>query len=378
MKVALVRAKYSPFGGAERVLNSAVESLVTLGATPTIVTRSWPANASAGAGAGAAVAHRLVNPRYMTSAGRDRGFARAVCAELEQQHFDLVQSYERLPCCDVFHAVEGVHAEWLFQRRRIQSAVQRFGVAINPHHRYMLGVERRMFESPRLRAVICVSQMVKREISARFNVPDDRLSVIYGGIDCEYFHPGLRQLHRQPTRAQLGMPVDAPVALFVGSGFARKGVAAYLDTLARIDGLYGIVVGHDKHIHRYRRRAAQLGLEKRVRFTGGIKDVRPFYGASDIFLMPTVYEPFGLTFGEAMACGLPVVASNKAGAADWITEGVSGFVVDPAHVSALVSAVNQALARPEMGIAGRAAVMPYTPARITADYAAFYRGLLPR
>jgi UDP-glucose:(heptosyl)LPS alpha-1,3-glucosyltransferase len=278
----------------------------------------------------------------------------------------------------VFHAVEGVHAEWLFQRRRIQSAVERFGVAINPHHRYVLHAERRMFESPRLRAVICVSQMVKREIAARFSIPDDRLSIIYGGIDCTYFHAGLRDLHRQPTRAHLGIPVDASVALFVGSGFARKGVAAYLDTLARIDGLYGIVVGHDKHIDRYRQRAAQLGLEKRVIFTGGIKDVRPYYGASDIFLMPTVYEPFGLTFGEAMACGLPVVASTKAGAADWITEGVSGFVVDPADVSALVSAVNQALARPGMGVAGRAAVMPYTPARITADYAAFYRDLLSR
>lgn len=370
MKVALVRARYSPFGGAERVINSAVESLIALGASPTIVTRAWPENAAV------RVDHRIVNPRYLTSAGRDRGFGRAACALLASEDFNLVQSYERLPCCDVFHAVEGVHAEWLAQRRRIQTPLKRLGVAINPHHRYVLDVERRMFQSPRLRAVICVSEMVRREIASRFGVSAERLKVIYGAIDCDYFHPRLRDEHRAAIRMRLGIPASAPVALFVGSGFERKGVAGFLDIVARIGGLHGIIVGHDKHIDRFRARAARLGIGARVAFTGGIGDVRPYYGAADVFLMPTIYEPFGLTFGEAMACALPVVASSKAGAADWIREGVNGFVVDPLDTGAIVRAVESALANPAMGEAGREAVLPYTPAKITADYAAFYRQLL--
>ena len=91
MKLALIRAKYDPFGGAERFLNSAVDALLMQGASPTIITRAWPQSADA------RVAHRIINPRYLTSAGRDRGFARDLMALLKTQSFDLVQSYERIP-----------------------------------------------------------------------------------------------------------------------------------------------------------------------------------------------------------------------------------------------------------------------------------------
>ena len=129
MKIALIRAKYDPFGGAERFLNSAAEALVAQGASPTIITRAWPQSGSA------SIAHRIVNPQYFTSAGRDRGFAQATCELLQTEKFDLVQSYERIGCCDVFHAVDGVHAEWLAQRKRVQSPLKQWGVRINPHHR---------------------------------------------------------------------------------------------------------------------------------------------------------------------------------------------------------------------------------------------------
>ncbi len=135
MKLALIRARYDPFGGAERFLNSAAEAMVTEGISPTIITRAWPQSANA------AIAHKIVDPHYLTTAGRARGFARAACALLQTEKFDLVQSYERLACCDVFHAVDGVHAEWLAQRMRVQSPVKKFGVRINPHHRYLLEAE---------------------------------------------------------------------------------------------------------------------------------------------------------------------------------------------------------------------------------------------
>ena len=370
MKIAFVRARYSPFGGAERFLNSAAESVIAQGASPTIITRAWPQSA------GAAIRHRVVNPGYLTSAGRDRGFARAACRLLAQERFDLVQSYERLACCDVFHAVDGVHAEWLVQRQRVQTGLQRLGVRINPHHRYVLQAERAMYASPRLRAVICISKMVKHNIVQHYDVAEDRLHVIYGSIDCTTFHPGLRDEHRTSLRKLHGIPDSARVALFVGSGFERKGVAGFLATVARVDGLFGLVVGHDKHIARHRATADQLGLAGRVIFTGGISDVRPCYAASDVFLMPTLYEPFGLVFGEAMACGLPVITSPQAGAADWIEHGVNGFVVDPLDVPAMAEAITGALNDPGMGTRARQTVLPYNQASTAARYAELYQRLL--
>jgi len=370
MKIALVRAKYNPFGGAERFLNSAAESLVAQGASPTIVTRAWPHSA------GAAIQHRVVNPRYLTSAGRDRGFAHAACGLLAREPFDLVQSYERLACCDVFHAVDGVHAEWLVQRQRVQTRLQRLGVRINPHHRYVLQAERAMYASPRLRAVICISEMVKQNVMRHYGVAEERLHVIYGSIDCTAFHPGLRDEYRTGLRKRHGIPESAPVALFVGSGFERKGVAGFLAAVAKVDGLFGLVVGHDKHIARHRAAASRLGLAGRVIFTGGISDVRPCYAASDVFLMPTLYEPFGLVFGEAMACGLPVITSPQAGAADWIRHGVNGFVVDPLDIPAMAVAINRALNAPGMGALARQSVLPHDQASTAARYAELYRRLL--
>ena len=370
MKLALIRAKYDPFGGAERFLNSAAEALVAQGASPTIITRAWPQSANA------AISHRIVNPRYFTSAGRDRGFAAGVVELLRTQQFDLVQSYERFAGCDVFHAVDGVHAEWLAQRKRVQSPLKQFGVRINPHHRYLLNAEREMYHSPKLRAVICISQMVKQDVLRHYDIAPEKLHVIYGSIDAETFHPRLRDEHRQTLRKQLKIPQDAPIAIYVGSGFERKGVIGFLLSVAEVEGLGAIIVGRDKRMFHYQAFADSIGLTDRVIFTGGINDVRPYYAASDVFVMPTLYEPFGLVFGEAMACGLPVVASRQSGAADWISHGVDGFVVDALDTSAIAQSIEAALADPAMGMRARAKVLPHTPAATGAQYAALYRQLL--
>ncbi len=370
MKIALVRARYNPFGGAERFLNSAAEALVARGDLPAIITRSWPDSDHAG------IEHRIVNPRYFTKAGRDRSFAVATAALLRQERFDLVQSYERIEGCNVFHAVDGVHAEWLHQRQRVQGGMKRFGTRINPHHRYVLRAERAMYASTKLKAVICISEMVKENVMRHFGVAAGKLHVIYGDIDSDRFHPGLRDEYRTDTRQSLNIPAAAPVVIFVGSGFERKGAASFLATVAKVNGVHGIVVGHDKQLARYRTLAARLGIAERVHFTGGIKDVRPYYAASDIFLMPTLYEPFGLVFGEAMACGLPAITSPEAGAADWIRHRENGFVVDPLDIAGLANAVERAIADPSMGARARQAVLPYTRADTAARYAALYRQLL--
>ncbi len=371
MKIALVRAHYNPFGGAERFLNVAVDAMLAHQHTPTILTRAWPKRANVN------IAHRIINPRYVTSAGRDRNFANATRALLRQSDFDLVQSYERFQDCDVFHAVDGVHAEWLLQRERIQSPLQRLGVRLNPHHRYLREAEREMYHSSALRAVICISQMVKADILAHYQIDPAKLHVIYGPIDTEAFHPRLIEAHRETTRHKYAIAANAPVAIHVGSGFERKGVAAFLRSVALVPGLHAFVVGHDKKIAHYRAMAKTLGIAARVFFTGGIADVKPYYAASDVFVMPTIYEPFGLVFGEAMACGLPVVSSTKAGAADWIRHGMNGFVVEATDIAAIAAAIEAAIAAPAIGLRGREIVLARNQTDAGEQYAELYKQLVP-
>src|SRR5512147_1218730 len=103
-RVALVRQRYAHDGGAERFVSRALEALRSRDVRLTLVTREWRG------GEGFDVL--TCNPFYLGRLWRDWSFARAVCRRLEAESFDLVQSHERLACCDVYRAGDGVHREW--------------------------------------------------------------------------------------------------------------------------------------------------------------------------------------------------------------------------------------------------------------------------
>lgn len=369
-RIALVRGRYDPFGGAERFVQNAVAALRDQGAALTIVTRRWPDHD------GTAL---VLDPFYVGGWWRDWSFARAVCAELSRRHFDLVQSHERIACCDVYRAGDGVHAEWLAQRSRIQSPAQRLSTRLNPHHRFLLAAERQLFTGERLRAVICNSAMVRDEIRARFSTDPAKLVLIRNAVDTAKFHPGLRAEFRDALRNQVKLPRDANIVAYVGSGFERKGVGALLQALARADSTTcALVVGKDKHAPRYIAQARALGLADRVRFVGAVSDVRPYYAAADSFALPTLYDPFPNAALEAMACGLPVITTTKCGAAEVLREGETGFVRDAIDIEGLAGAIarlDPATAR-RMGEAAREAVLPLTPESMAREYVDLYARLL--
>ncbi len=371
-RVALVRGRYDPAGGAERFVQAALAALRSQGASITIVAREWPDHD------GSAI---LVRPFHLGSLWRDRAFARAACAELARRRFDLVQSHERIACCDVYRAGDGVHAQWLEERARAQGPLARLATRLSPHHRYLLGAERALFASPRLRAVICNSEMVRGEIAARFGTDPAKLVLIRNAVDAARFHPGLRGEMRTAVRQQLGIPRDAPLALHVGSGFERKGVRFLLEALARARTRPWLAVaGRDKRGARYASLARRLGIADRVRFVGSVSDVRPYLAAADSFVLATLYDPQPNAALEAMAAGLPVLTTPKCGAAELLTEGESGYIRDALDVPGLAEAMDR-LEPPAcavLGGAARAAVLPYSPEAMAEEYLALYRRLLRR
>jgi UDP-glucose:(heptosyl)LPS alpha-1,3-glucosyltransferase len=372
IRLAVVRQRYTPFGGAERFLESALQALVDHGVAVTLYTRGW-------SGTPQRIDPRIVDPFHIGGLWRDAGFARAVCRALAASDADLVQSHERLACCDVFRAGDGVHAAWLDERLRHLAPLRRLGVRVNPHHRYRIAMERRMFASGRLRAVICNSRMVKDDIRARFRVPDERLHVIYNAVASDVFTPALRS-HRARIRTRHRIPDAATVFLQVGSGFERKGVATSIDALARLPApAHLIVVGKDKRLARYAGRARALGLSGRVTLAGPQADPRPYYGAADAFVLPTLYDPCPNAALEAMACALPIVTSTRSGAAELALEHEAGFVCEPGDAATLAThmrALHDGVLRVRLGANARKAVLPLTSEAMTARLLALYRLLL--
>jgi UDP-glucose:(heptosyl)LPS alpha-1,3-glucosyltransferase len=340
MKIAVIRQRYNPYGGAERFVARALTALAKQGAEMTVVAREWKA--------GVDLRTLKVDPFYVGRLWRDRSFAHAVCARLATERFDIVQSHERLSCCDVYRAGDGVHRQWLENRARAAGALARLADRLSPYHRYVLGAEAALFASPRLKAVICNSRMVREEIRKWFGVPEEKLHVMYNGVDLDAFVPELREAHRARVRAELRVPEAAKVFLHVGSGFARKGVGTVIAALSRLADRSArlFVVGADRSASAMRAIAARAGVAERVHFTGGQDDVKPWYGAADCFVLATLYDPFPNAALEALASGLPAIVSRQCGAAELVKEGATGRVVDALDVDAFARAMND--------IAGRA------------------------
>jgi UDP-glucose:(heptosyl)LPS alpha-1,3-glucosyltransferase len=371
LKVAFVRQRYAHDGGAERFVSRALDALRSRNVSLTLVTREWRG------GEGFEVI--ACNPFYLGRLWRDWSFARAVCRELGKRPFDLVQSHERIACCDIYRAGDGVHREWLKQRSRVLGRAGRLGLALNPYHHYVKAAERAVFTSARLKAVICNSRMVRDEIKRYFHLPDDKLPVIYSGVDTSVYHPDLKK-HRAEIRARYGIPEGATLFLFVGSGFERKGLSALLQAMARLpDNVFLLVVGRDKHAQRFQRDAGALGLSRRAFFAGAQSDVKPYYGAADALALPTLYDPFPNVVLEAMASGLPVVTSLQCGAAELIENGRNGFAGDALDVegqAGFMRALLDEQTRQRLGLAARQTVEPLTLAAMSNRLAQLYQALL--
>lgn len=373
MRLAIIRQRYTPHGGAERFVEGALEALLERGVAISLYTRQWPNTRLQ------LIEPVLCNPFYIGRLWRDWSFARAVCGAVATKAPELVQSYERLLCCDVYRAGDGVHRVWLDEWLRDASAFKRWRVESNFYHRYLLDIERRLFASPWLRAVICNSKMVRDEIHERFGLSLEKLPVIYNAVDSAVFSPELKQ-HRADVRQKLGVPDTATVFLLVGSGYARKGVATAIQALTKLpSNTYLFVVGREKSARPYKRLARHLGIARRVVLLGAQDDPRPFYGAADAFVLPTLYDPCPNAALEAMACGLPVVTSTKCGAAELVTENDAGLVCAARDVDALARhmiTLTDAEARRLLGARAREAVLPLTPASMTVQLVLLYRDLI--
>ena len=360
MKVALVRQRYSPYGGAERFVARALPAMERSGADLTLISRSekgWGARR-----------FLRVDPFYLGNLWLDWSFARAARAAWRREHFDVVQSHERIPGCDVYRAGDGVHRRWLELRRAPAGALERLGIALNPYHRYVCKAEKRMLEHPRLRAVICNSKMVREEILRGFRIAPEKLHVIYNGVDLEHFHPRERERLRAAARAELGCGPGDTVFAFVGSGFSRKGLDAAIDAVSKTP-FWLAVVGRDR---------MKPAAHPHIRFLGGKEDVRPYYAAADCFLLPSRYDPFPNTVLEAMAMGLPAIVSSHCGAAEVIERGVNGWVCRPDDapgIARLMQEAASAVRDGRMGKAARASAERYGFDAMAAQLARLYESL---
>jgi UDP-glucose:(heptosyl)LPS alpha-1,3-glucosyltransferase len=343
MKVALVRQRYTDFGGAERYTSALAEHLIDAGHEVHVFAHEWKGKKKR-AKDGDIVFHRVPMLEGL-SVLEVVSFAVNSRRMLKRERFDIIHSFERTLYQDIYRAGDGCHREWLIQRKKIDPWYKRMTQAINPLHLGLLRIEREIFREGNYRAIIAISKRGKEEIVKHYSVPPEKITVIYNAIDTKRFDLKERKTIRSDVRKALGIPQKVPVLLFVGSGFRRKGLPAVIRALRGLDSeIRLMVIGKDR-IGPYRTLAREEGVDKRVIFVGPVVDVENYYSASDLFVFPTIYEPFGNVCLEAMAAGLPVVTSRICGASEVLDEGTNGFIVnDPIDHVEIADKVRKGLA----------------------------------
>jgi len=273
MKIKFLRLKKNKFGGAEIYLSRLIDELKKRNFEYEVKYTSAP--------------------KFLSSWLKIIWFNIETCLFKKNQFYF---SLERIVCPDIYRAGDGVHKTFLKIEKKSK---------LNPLHYVYLFIEKRAFNNAK--KIIAISNMVKRNIIEEYNIPENKIEVVYNGI------PLKDKVEYTDIKEEFNI-TNEKILLYVGSGFKRKGVKEALEIVSKLNGNFKFfVVGKEKNMQWYKEYAKKLKIDKKVIFTGPREDVDKFYSMSDIFIFPTKYEPFGSVILEALNFENVVFTSKMCG-----------------------------------------------------------------
>lgn len=308
MRVGLVRRGHSSTGGAEAYLIRLATALQSLGHVPVLVTTAdWPDS-------------RWINDQTVRLDGNTpEEFSAAFRAA--NTGCDNHLSLERVPGCEVYRAGDGVHASWLKRRAAYEPLWRRATRWVNRKHNELLRLESQVFDPKNTRAIIANSHLVRSEILAHSEFPAERIHVVYNGLSSPAEPAG-----RAASREKFGLEPNDLCVLFVGSGWERKGLSTAIRAVEKMKNATLLVAG---------RGPADAFRSARAKFVGPTNDLAALFGAADLFVLPTYYDPFSNACLEALAAGLPVITTPANGFSEIIAPAIHGAVIGEGDPSAL-------------------------------------------
>jgi UDP-glucose:(heptosyl)LPS alpha-1,3-glucosyltransferase len=316
--IGFVRRGFSSSGGAESYLKRLAAGVAEAGNPVSLFTSAeWPAE------------DWNFGPLVRLSATDAIGFADEL-EKVSRANCDVLLSLERVWRCDVYRAGDGVHRAWLERRNQIAGPLQRLSRLLNRKHSAALSLEESLFAKAGAGRVIANSRMVKEEIIRFYGYRADKIDVVYNGLPLDSVRRD--ELDRAKTREAFGLGHDDVVVLFAGSGWERKGLRFAIDAVERQSAEMKLLVAG--------RGEARKFSSARVQFLGVVREMPSLYHAADVFLLPTVYDPFSNACLEALAAGRPVITTRANGFSEIMENGRHGTIVeDASDIEALAAAL---------------------------------------
>ena len=267
----------------------------------------------------------------------------ARAASRARETFDLVHSEGfatfRADLVTV-HAVRAAEVARYFERIEPRPKLRRVlsPCVFRPQTAVVLAIERRLFAHP---APLCIaaSLQIKRDLEQFHGVPSELIEVIPYGIDADRMR--FDESARVRKRAELGVPDDRTVVLFVGDSFQRKGLDTAIEGVAASRSRPDLwVIGGDDTSH-YAALATRLGISGCIRFLGRrpYAELPGWYSAGDVLLLPSRNDAWGLPPIEAMIAERVPVVSSFTGCSEAIEHGANGYVLSGAGSAAEIAAL---------------------------------------
>ncbi len=359
MKIALIRSAIHRQGGVERYVWMLAGELARRGHEVHLIARRCEELPHP------SVKFHRVDVRAPFSFMKVLQFASRAAQIVGRGGFDVVHSCDRILGCDIYRTGEGVHREWLEVSARYLPGWRAALKRLDPLHSVLCKIEKYLIQEGGARRVTAISRKGAEEIERHFGVGG--VPVIYNGVDPEEFRPPAEG-EREAARAEMGAPAEAFIVLYVGSGFFRKGLRYLIEGFSRLEGPEGrppwLIAAGRGNPRPYMRQAEALGVSGRVRLVGSAIPAPRLYRGADVFVLPTLYEPFGNVCLEALASGLPCVFSSRSGGAEIVADGESALILpdptDAGEMARLIGLLMDGERAASMGRAARALSLKFS------------------
>jgi len=290
--ICIIRRNYRSDGGAEVATSSYIEALSGF-ADVTLACESWAASDFRGRVERLLVSGRTRSASYRSFIGSAERFISG--------HQGLSHSHELVPGANIIRLGDGLHVSWL------KAAGWSWKAVIDPFHRYKIKIERKTLEDPRLRSVIVNSNLVGRDLRAKFGIDPSSIILIRNIVRSDFKETSI-----------VGPLKSGNKLVFVGSGWHRKGLSLAIRSLTRLpENTTLTVYGVDRTAPKYQKLVSCLGLQSRVTFKGLMSVTPQELDNYDSLVHPAIYEPFPNVAIEALSRGLPVVSSYSSGTSDF-------------------------------------------------------------
>lgn len=331
MRIAFIKQKYVQSGGGERYLSRLMESCAERGDEIHLITTAWEADDRL------PITTHIVSREGASLARRAAKFSSNVEELLKREQFDISFSLERTAYQDVWRAGEGVHKVWLERRKEMQPGFKNLLNNLSVRHRTLLKLEQAcVINTP---TIIANSNMVANDLRTMYGDAAGRIDVVYNGVDPRRFSLNRHGENLEAIRTELGLAINRPLLLMVGSGLLRKGLRETLQAMKLLPDCVLAVAGRESN-NAWRRRVKRLGLADRLVFLGPRRNLTPYYHAADVVVLPSWFDPFPNAGLEALFCGTPLVTSAYAGVSEVVAAGETGEIVArPSEIEALAGAI---------------------------------------